>query len=50
VIAGTILNAVCVLVEEKLMKLDVPVPLLLLIGIEGLWGVVLSIFVMFPVG
>jgi hypothetical protein len=50
VIAGTILNAVCVLVEEKLMKLDVPVPPLLLIGIEGLWGVVLSIFVMFPVG
>lgn len=38
------------LVEEKLMKLDAPVPPLLLIGIEGLWGVVLSIFVMFPVG
>jgi len=50
VIAGTILYAVCVLVEEKLMKSDVPVPPLLLIGIEGLWGVVLSIFVMFPVG
>jgi drug/metabolite transporter (DMT)-like permease len=50
VIAGTILNAVLVVVEEKLMKLDVPVPLLLLIGIEGLWGVVLSIFVMFPIG
>jgi hypothetical protein len=50
VIAGTILYAVIVLVEEKLMKSDVPVPPLLLIGIEGLWGVVLSIFVMFPVG
>jgi drug/metabolite transporter (DMT)-like permease len=50
VIAGTILYAVMVLMEEKLMKSDVPVPPLLLIGIEGLWGVVLSIFVMFPVG
>jgi drug/metabolite transporter (DMT)-like permease len=50
VITGTILYAVMVLVEEKLMKSDVPVPPLLLIGIEGLWGVVLSIFVMFPVG
>lgn len=50
VIAGTILYAVYVLVMEKLLKLDVPVPPLLLIGIEGLWGIVLSIFVMFPVG
>ncbi len=50
VISRTILNAVCVLVEERLTKLDVPVPPLLLIGMEGLWGVVLSIFVMFPVG
>jgi hypothetical protein len=36
--------------EEKLMKVDVPVPPLLLDGMQGLWGVVLSILVMFPVG
>lgn len=50
VIAGTILYAILFVFEEKLMKLDVPVPPLLLIGIEGLWGVVFIIFVMIPVG
>jgi drug/metabolite transporter (DMT)-like permease len=50
VIAGTILDAVGVLLEEKLLKSNVPVPPLLFSGIMGLWGVVLSIFVLFPVG
>ena len=50
VIAGVFLNASQAVIEEKLMGLDVPVPPLLLIGVQGLWGVVLSIVVMFPVG
>ena len=50
VLAGDFLNALQVVIEEKLMSLDVPVPPLLLIGVQGLWGVVLSIVVMFPVG
>jgi hypothetical protein len=50
VIAGVFLNALQVVIEEKLMGLDVPVPPLLLIGVQGLWGVVLSIVVMFPLG
>jgi drug/metabolite transporter (DMT)-like permease len=50
VMAGAALYAVQTVMEEKLMNVDVPVPPLLLIGIQGLWGVVLSIFVMFPVG
>ena len=50
VIAGVFLNALQVVIEEKLMSLDVPVPPLLLIGVQGLWGVALSIVVMFPMG
>jgi drug/metabolite transporter (DMT)-like permease len=50
VMAGAALFAVQTVMEEKLMKVDVPVPPLLLDGMQGLWGVVLSILVMFPVG
>lgn len=50
VIAGTALLAGEIVIAEKLMSLDVSVPPLLLVGMLGLWSVVLSIFVMFPVG
>jgi len=50
VIAGTVICSLMFVIMEKLMNLDVPVPPLLLIGMIGFWGVVLSIFVMFPVG
>jgi drug/metabolite transporter (DMT)-like permease len=50
VMVGAALFAVQTVMEEKLMKIDVPVPPLLLIGMQGLWGVVLSILVMFPMG
>jgi len=50
VIAGTVICSLMFVIMEKLMNLDVPVPHLLLIGMMGFWGVVLSIFVMFPVG
>jgi len=50
VIAGTVLRSLIAVIVEKLMNLDVPVPPFLLIAMQGFWGVVLSIFVMFPVG
>jgi drug/metabolite transporter (DMT)-like permease len=50
VIAGTVIYSLMFVVMEKLMNSDVPVPPLLLIGMMGFWGIVLSIFVMFPVG
>ena len=50
VIAGTVICSLMFVIMEKLMNLDVPVPHLLFIGMMGFWGVVLSIFVMFPVG
>ena len=50
VIAGTVIYSLAFLVVEVLVNSDVPVPPLLLIGMMGFWGVVLSIFVMFPVG
>ena len=50
VIAGTVICSSMFVIMEKLMNLDVPVPPLLLIGMQGFWGVVLSIFVMFRLG
>lgn len=46
--AGAFVQSCQFVLEEKVMKLDIPVPPLLLIGMEGCWGVVLSIFVMYP--
>jgi hypothetical protein len=50
VMTGTALFAVQTVIEEKLISLDVPVPPLLLVGMQGLWGVVLSTVVLFPAG
>ena len=47
-IAGAFVQSCQFVLEEKVMKLDVPVPPLLLIGMEGFWGVVISVFVMYP--
>lgn len=47
-IAGAFVQSCQFVLEEKVMKLDIPVPPLLLIGMEGFWGVVISIFVMYP--
>jgi len=48
--AGAFVQAVQFVFEEHAMKMDVPAPPLLLIGMEGLWGTVLGIFVMYPIG
>jgi len=47
---GAFVQAVQFVFEEHVMKMDVPAPPLLLIGMEGFWGTVLSICVMYPIG
>ena len=49
-IAGAFVQAVQFVFEEHVMKMDVPAPPLLLIGMEGFWGTVLGIAVMYPIG
>ncbi|KAL3781545.1 hypothetical protein HJC23_000030 [Cyclotella cryptica] len=48
--AGAFVQALQFVFEEHVMKMDVPAPPLLLIGMEGFWGTVLSILVMYPLG
>ncbi|KAL7532385.1 hypothetical protein ACHAXR_004596 [Thalassiosira sp. AJA248-18] len=48
--AGAFVQALQFVFEEHVMKMDVPAPPLLLIGMEGFWGTVLGIFVMYPIG
>mmetsp|Transcript_40686 Transcript_40686/g.74416 ORF Transcript_40686/g.74416 Transcript_40686/m.74416 type:complete len:479 (-) Transcript_40686:352-1788(-) len=48
--AGAFVQSVQFVFEEHVMKMDVPAPPLLLIGMEGFWGTVLSIAVMYPIG
>lgn len=47
--AGAFVQAVQFVFEEHVMKMDVPAPPLLLIGMEGFWGTVLSVLVMYPI-
>ena len=48
VMAGAIVQAMQFVFEEKVMTMDIPSPPLLLIGMEGIWGTVLCIFVVYP--
>ena len=48
VMAGAFVQSLQFVFEEKVMTMDIPSPPLLLIGMEGLWGTVLCIFVMYP--
>mmetsp|Transcript_20030 Transcript_20030/g.31270 ORF Transcript_20030/g.31270 Transcript_20030/m.31270 type:complete len:470 (-) Transcript_20030:267-1676(-) len=47
---GAFVQAVQFVFEEHVMTMDIPAPPLLLIGMEGLWGTILSICVMYPLG
>ncbi len=47
--AGAFVQAIQFVFEEHVMKMDVPAPPLLLIGMEGFWGTVLSVCVMYPI-
>jgi drug/metabolite transporter (DMT)-like permease len=48
VMAGAFVQALQFVFEEKVMTMDIPSPPLLLIGMEGLWGTVLCLFVIYP--
>ena len=50
VIVGSLLLSMDFVSIEAMMKADVSVPPLLLIGMIGLWGVFFSVFIMFPIG
>lgn len=49
-IIGTVFQSCQYVSEERFMRRAVPAPPLLIIGMEGFWGTVLCIFVMFPAG
>lgn len=48
VMAGAFVQALQFVFEEKVMTMDIPSPPLLLIGMEGLWGTVICLFVIYP--
>jgi len=48
VMAGAIVQAMQFVFEEKVMTMDIPSPPLLLIGMEGLWGTILCLFIVYP--
>jgi hypothetical protein len=48
VMTGALVQAMQFVFEEKVMTMDIPSPPLLLIGMEGLWGTVLCLFVIYP--
>ena len=50
VIAGAILISVQWVGQEKVLKMDVPIPPLFLIGMQGFWGIIFSTLVIFFIG
>jgi drug/metabolite transporter (DMT)-like permease len=48
VLTGAFVQALQFVFEEKVMTMDIPSPPLLLIGMEGLWGTVLCLIVVYP--
>eukprot|EP00980_Cylindrotheca_fusiformis_P003153 scaffold721_cov131-Cylindrotheca_fusiformis.AAC.43 len=48
VMAGALVQAMQFVFEEKVMTMDIPSPPLLLIGMEGLWGTVLCLLLVYP--
>lgn len=49
IMAGAFVQALQYVFEEKVMNMEIPAPPLLMIGMEGVWGSVLCIFVMYPI-
>jgi len=50
-LAGTLVQAMQFVFEEKVMVQDaVKVPPLLLFGMEGVWGLIFCLFILYPVG
>jgi hypothetical protein len=48
VLTGAFVQALQFVFEEKVLTMDIPSPPLLLIGMEGFWGTVLCLFIMYP--
>lgn len=49
VMAGAFVQSLQFVFEEKVMTMDIPAPPLLLVGMEGLWGTILCIIVVYPI-
>lgn len=49
ILSGAFVQSLQYAFEEKVMSADVAAPPLLLIGMEGLWGTLLCIFVVYPI-
>lgn len=48
VLLGAFVQALQYVFEEKVMNMDIPAPPLLLIGMEGLWGTIFCVGVVYP--
>jgi len=49
ILAGAFVQSLQYAFEEKVMSMEVSAPPLLLIGMEGFWGTVVCIFVLYPI-
>jgi len=48
ILSGAVVQAMQFVFEEKVMKMEIPTPPLLLIGMEGFWGSILCLLVVYP--
>ena len=49
IMSGAFVQALQFVFEEKVMTMEIPAPPLLMIGMEGVWGTALCIFVLYPI-
>ena len=49
ILAGAFVQALQFVFEEKVMTMEIPAPPLLMIGMEGVWGTALCVFVLYPI-
>jgi drug/metabolite transporter (DMT)-like permease len=49
ILAGAFVQSLQYAFEEKVMSMEISAPPLLLIGMEGFWGTVVCIFVLYPI-
>ncbi len=49
ILSGALVQSLQYAFEEKVMSMEMGIPPLLLIGMEGLWGTIVCLFVLYPV-
>jgi len=49
IMSGAFVQALQFVFEEKVMNMEIPAPPLLMIGMEGVWGTILCVFVLYPI-